>query len=87
MADMSASFRQLVNKQHQAQYLLAALFEQIFGVPFIKQIYYDNLRAWKDMSQQILEQCEAAGCTPLGSWTYYLAARCKALDVRSKQKV
>ncbi|KAF8546334.1 hypothetical protein OG21DRAFT_1527896 [Imleria badia] len=87
MVDMTARFCQLVSKQLQAAYSPPKLFRLVFGVPFVKPTYYDNLKAWKDMSQHLLEECEAAGHTPSGLWSYYLAGRHRALDVKSKPKV
>ena len=85
---MCVGFRQVSNKQLQACHSPAVLFTLVFGVPFIKPTYYNNLQAWKETNHwKLLEECEAAGRNPAGLWSYYLSARRKALSLKSKTKV
>lgn len=83
--DMAAGFRQMKDRGLRARYLQPALFRQIFGVPFVKGTYQDNLRAWQTTSTAILDQFEKAGRTPEGLWARYLAARRVALGEHSKR--
>lgn len=83
--DMAAGFRQMKDKHLRSLYLQPTMFRLVFGVPFVKGTYQDNLRAWQNTNTDILAQFENAGRTPEGLWTRYLAARRVALGAHSKR--
>ena len=83
--DMAEGFRQMKDKRLRGVYLQPTLFRHVFGVPFVKGTYQDNLRAWQNTSAEVLAQFEQAGRTPEGLWTRYLAARRAALGAHSKK--
>ncbi|KAG6375796.1 hypothetical protein JVT61DRAFT_2649 [Boletus reticuloceps] len=83
--DMAAGFRQMKEKHLRGRYLQPTLFRHVFGVPFIKGTYQDNLCAWQNTNPDILAQFERAGRTPEGLWAHYLAAQRVALGERSKR--
>ena len=87
IVDMVQGFKQLSNKRLSCMHSLPTLFQLVFGVPFVKPTYYDNLKAWTKSHHSLLEESECAGHCQAGLWSSYLAARRQALGERSKVKV
>ena len=85
--DMVQGFKQLSDKRLSRAHSLPTLFQLVFGVPFVKPTYYDNLKAWTKSHHGLLEESERAGRCQAGLWSSYLAARRQALGERSKVKV
>ncbi|KAG1760564.1 hypothetical protein EV702DRAFT_1242805 [Suillus placidus] len=83
--DMTAGFHQMDNKILQATYQQEELFQHVFGVPFVKATYHQNHKAWQTTNLNVLVEHEAAGHTPAGLWSRYLAACQDALGEQSKK--
>ncbi|KAG1719108.1 uncharacterized protein EDB91DRAFT_1257907 [Suillus paluster] len=83
--DMTAGFHQMDNKILRATYQQEELFQHVFGVPFVKATYHQNRKAWQTTNLNVLAEHEAAGHTPAGLWSRYLAARRDALGEQSKK--